>query len=149
MKRKKLFLLFLGGAGLLIATFLPWVIYSSVFGNYYLIHWGYEGNGIITGNIGLLFIIGLIIRKGNFRKSDFIAGSILTALAGALLLYNIADVIYSATHYTESGADTDLGSGLYLGIIGAMLILFGGILNAPAFNDAPPTESQHNDGKVL
>jgi hypothetical protein len=57
MKRKDQFLLFLGGAGLLIAIFLPWVIYSSVFGHYYFIHWGYEGNGIITGSIGLLFII--------------------------------------------------------------------------------------------
>ena len=67
-----------------------------------------------------MFIIGLIIRKGKPRKSDFTAGSILAILAGALLLFNIADVIYLATVYTESGADTDIGSGLCLSLVGAM-----------------------------
>jgi hypothetical protein len=148
MTRKQQLLLFLGGIGLLIAAFLPWSIHSSPLGDY-AIHWGYEGNGIITGGIGLLFIIGLIIRKGKSGKSDFVAGSILAILASALLLYNIADVIYSATNYTESGATTDIGSGLCLSVIGAMLIFIGGTLRVSDFPETTPIEAQHNDGGVL
>jgi len=148
MTRKQQFFLFLGGIGLLIAAFLPWSIHSSPLGDY-AINWGYEDNGIITGGIGLLFIIGLIVRKGKPGKSDFVAGSILAILAGALLLYNIADVIYSATNYTESGATTDFGSGLCLSVIGAMFIFFGGTLKVPNLPETTPIEPQHNDGGVL
>ena len=148
MKRMQQLLLFLGGIGLLVAAFLPWSIDSSPLGDY-SINWGYEGNGIITGGIGLLFIIGLIVRKGKLGKSDFAAGNILMLIAGALLLYNTADVIYSGIVYTESGATTDFGSGLCLGLVGAMLIFIGGTLMAPVFLETRSIEPQDNDGGVL
>jgi len=156
MSRKQQLLLFLGGISLLIAVFLPWSIHSSPFDDYaidwrddYSIHWGYEGNGIITGGIGLVFIIALIIRKGKPRKSDYVAGSILAVLAGVLLLFNIADVIYSSIVYTESGATTDMGSGLCLGLVGAMLIFIGSTLMTPVFHQTSSIKPPHNDGGVL
>ena len=149
MQRAQQFFLLLGGIVLLVGAFLPWVIHTSVLGNYWISTEGYEGGGIITGSIGLLLIIGLIIRKGKLGRSDFVTGSILAVLAGALLLYNVVDVIYSATNYTESGALTDFGSGLCLSVLGAMLIFIGGILKPPTFQGISPIESQHNDSGVL
>ena len=147
-RRKQQLFFFLGGIGLLIAAFLPWSINSSPLGDY-SINWGYEGIGIITGGIGLLFIIGLIIRKGKPGKPDFIAGSVLAILAGVLLLYNITDVIYSGIVYTESGATTDMGSGLCLSMVGAILIFMGGTLWAPDLHEMSPNEPQRNDSGVL
>ena len=139
ISHKQQLLLFLGGIGLLIGAFLPWSIHSSMLGDY-SIHWGYEGNGVITGGIGLLLIIGLMIRKGKLGKSDYVAGNILAVFAGVLLLFNIADVIYSGIVYTESGATTDMGSGLCFGLVGAMLIFIGGTLKHPALQGTLPSE---------
>ena len=147
MKRRQQFLL-LGGIGLLIGAILPWSTYTAPPFDYSINSAGYEGAGIITGGIGLLFIIGLMIQKGKHEKSYFIAGSILAILAGVLLLFNLADVMYSSVEYTESGASTGVGSGLCLSLVGAMLIFIGGTLKVPAFPETPLIEQQHNDVEI-
>lgn len=149
MRRIQQFLLLLGGIGLLLGTFLPWVIHGAVGRDYSTSTMGYESSGIITGGIGLIFLVGFLIRKRIPGRSYFIAGSILTILAGALLLYNVADVIYSGTVYTESGATTDFGSGLCLSVIAAIFIFIGGTLKVPHPAETTTIEPQPNDSRVL
>jgi len=148
MKRRQQILL-LGGISLLAGAFLPWSTYTDPFIDYSINSVGYEGAGIITGSIGLLFVIGLMLRRKKLEKSCFIAGSILAILAGAILLVNFADVMYSSVEYTESGANTNVGSGLCLSLVGAMLIFIGGTLKVPAFPETTSIEPQRNDGGVL
>ena len=69
----------IGALALLIAAFLPWISLTELYGNVSGVEQGiaigWEGDGIMTGGIGLILIIGALLYKGWPGKRYSITGA--------------------------------------------------------------------------
>lgn len=135
-----------GVLGLLGGAFLPWISVIALFGNIpgvdEGIAIGWEGDGFITGGIGLILLLRVLTSRGMPGKRYSIAGAILGLLAGVVI---IADVLRIAEIGPEAGmlASTDVG--LYLTFVGAIVAMIGGLQMTP-YGEGDTLERRHSEG---
>ena len=143
-KGKKLLLC--GAIGLIIGAFLPWATITSVFGE--ISEAGIEGDGIftVTGGV-ILLLIALSNKKSSGRYCAWPA-CVLGLLIGWLL---INDYLGIKAADNDASIYTNVGNGMYLSLLGALLAIIGGFTkNPPAKEeeaaDGPPAYA-HRPGK--
>ena len=117
-----------GGMVLIIGSRLPWMSVPVLFGAegpaFEAIEIGWEGDGLITGGIGLILLLTGIFWKGRTGKRYSIPGAILAALAVLVVIgdfFRIIEIDPDAGFF----AATDLG--IYLTLIGALISLGGAL----------------------
>ena len=126
-------LLGLGAIGLIIGALLPWVKMSApLVGT--LTFSGIEGDGMITGGIGLVLLIGVALSKGKAEKRYSIAGAIFGIIAGLILFPKLFKIGAIIADISEIGY-ASVGSGIYLSIIGVVLVIIGGLQIVPYGGD--------------
>lgn len=125
----------IGGLILIAGSRLPWISVPVLFGvegpAYEAIEIGWEGDGFITGGIGLILVlVGLFWRAG-LEKRYAISGAILAGLAALVV---IADFFQILEIGPEAGflAATDVG--IYVTLLGALLPLAGSLFVTPWYN---------------
>lgn len=139
-------LVIVGGVLLMLGAVTPWVTITGIFGLSKTLY-GYEGDGLITGFVGLLLLlIGLLTVKETPGKSYSVPSVILSAIISTLILSKIVSVA-SALKDQPASVSASIGYGLLcLSPVGALLALVGGATSVPktqvsALNnaDAPAT----------
>ena len=121
-------LVLIGGLLLILGSRLPWMSVPVLFGvegpTFEAIEIGWEGDGFITGGIGLILLLVGIFWRGRIEKRYSIPGAILAALA---VLVVIADFNRILEIDPDAGffAATDVG--IYVTLIGALLALAGAV----------------------
>lgn len=134
MKRGKLMTL-IGSIVLIIGAFLPWISVASLFGKtgpaYEGIAIGWEGDGVITGGIGLLLLLGAMLFKGSSGKKYAILRVVLALVVGAVVFL---DFLRIAELQPESGIIAATGFGLYVTLLGALFAVIGGLQNLSTRN---------------
>lgn len=122
----------IGGLVLLIAAFLPWISATALFGNIPGIDEGiaigWEGDGIMTGGIGLILLIVALLSKGRPGKRYSIAGAIFGLLACGIVLSDFLRIVEIGPN---AGIFASIGVGLYLTLAGALAIVMGGLQMIP------------------
>ena len=115
-----------GGLILILGSRLPWMSVPVLFGvegpTFEAIEIGWEGDGFITGGIGLILLLVGIFWRGRIEKRYSIPGAILAALAILVVIgdfYRILEIDPDAGFF----AGTDVG--IYVTLIGALLALVG------------------------
>ena len=117
-------LILLGGLALIVGAFLPWASISAPFVGSLSLS-GYQGDGIISGAIGLiLFVVALISRKGPGKIAALLT-LLLGVLAGMIVIPKLFDFAGISADYEVSLIS--VGSGIYVSIIGALLVVIGAI----------------------
>ncbi len=132
--------LFLAAAGLIAGALLPWVKITSLFGELSVA--GYEGDGLLTGGIGLLLLLTALLTAGRAGRRYSPAAAALGALALAVALWDlfrVQDAI--AQNQVEGLMRAAVGAGLYLTLAAAALALVGGLQRLPEEPTASPPES--------
>ena len=121
-------LVLIGGLILILGSRLPWMSVPVLFGvegpTVEAIEIGWEGDGFITGGIGLILLLVGIFWRGRIGKRYSIPGAILAALA---VLWVIGDFYRILEIDPDAGffAATDVG--IYVTLIGALLALVGAL----------------------
>ena len=109
-----------GGLGLIIGAALPWGSTTAGFGQMSIN--GYEGDGIISGAIGLVVLLVGLATKPKVGKS-------FSPLAGIVLLFAGYIVIKTMFNIGSVGNDqfgiVQIGSGLYLSAGSVLIGLLG------------------------
>jgi hypothetical protein len=122
----------IGALSLLIAAFLPWISVTALYGNVPGVEEGiaigWEGDGIITGGIGLILLIGVLLCKGRPGKRYSIAGAIFGSLACAVVLMDFRAI---AKIGPDAGIFASTDVGLYLTLAGALVAVIGGLQMTP------------------
>jgi hypothetical protein len=116
-----------GAVGLLVGAILPWATMSAPFVGTVSIY-GYEGDGLISGGIGLVMLIVVLASKGKTGKIYSIVGIIFSIIAFLVLvpkLSNISDVIDQSDSLIGS-----VGPGIYISIIGSFILFVGSIMKS-------------------
>jgi hypothetical protein len=112
-----------GGLGLIVGALLPWAtITAPLVGTVSLS--GFEGDGIISGGIGVLLALGAALSKGKPGKRYSIAGAVFGVIAGLVVFPKIASIGSIVSDY---GVGAALGAGIYVSIISAIAVIFGGL----------------------
>ena len=126
--RNNRMLVLIGGLILILGSRLPWMSVPVLFGvegpTREAIEIGWEGDGLITGGIGLILLLIGIFWRGRIEKRYSIPGAILAALAILVIIgdfYRILEIDPDAGFF----AATDVG--IYVTLIGAILAFVGGI----------------------
>lgn len=121
-------LVLIGGLILILGSRLPWMSVPVLFGvegpTFEAIEIGWEGDGFITGGIGLILLLVGIFWRGRIEKRYSIPGAILAALAVLVIIgdfYRILEINPDAGFF----AATDVG--IYVTLIGALLALAGAL----------------------
>jgi hypothetical protein len=127
MKKSQQIIL-IGSSALLLGAFLPWISVPNLFGKvgaaYEGIEIGWEGDGIVTGGIGLLLLLGVLMFKGRFGKRFSLAEVILAFLAGTIVFQ---DFLRIAEIDPATGVIAATDVGLYVTLLGALVALVGGV----------------------
>ena len=134
----------LGGVSLVVGALLPWFTHWDPIVPFPWSFAGYEGNGILTGGIGLLLLIGALVSKRKPGKLYSIPTAILAAIAVLIPLHDLFDPPDFITY--PPGSIVSTGPGIYLSITGAILALAGGFLRVPPppqSAQAPPTQTEN------
>lgn len=127
-------LLLIGGMILILGSRLPWMSVPVLFGvegpAFEAIEIGWEGDGFITGGIGLILLLAGIFWQGRIEneKRYSIAMAILASLAVLVVIgdfYRILEISPDAGFF----AATDVG--IYVTLIGALLALTGVLFRTP------------------
>lgn len=122
-------ILLIGAISLILAAFLPWIdvyeLYGNVPGVNEGIEIGWEGDGFITGGIGLILILGIITSKGIPRKMYSIAGAIFGVLAISVIIADFFAIVRVAP---RAGVLASTDVGLYLTFVGGLCAIIGSIL---------------------
>jgi hypothetical protein len=122
----------IGAFALLIAAFLPWISVTALYGNVPGVEEGvaigWEGDGIMTGGIGLILLIGVLFNKGKPGKRYSIAGAIFGLLACAVVL---TDFRAMAEIGPDAGIFASTDVGLYITLAGALVAVIGGLQVTP------------------
>jgi len=122
----------IGGFILILGSRLPWmsvpVLFSVEGPAFEAIEIGWEGDGFITGGIGLILLLVGIFWKGRIAKRYSIPGAILAALA-VLVVFGDFNRILEIDPEAGSFAATDVG--IYVTLIGALLALVGALYRTP------------------
>jgi hypothetical protein len=122
----------IGGVILVIGARLPWMSAPVLFGveghAYEAIEVGWEDNGIVTGGIGLILLLGGLFLGGRRGTKYSVPGAVLAALAVMVVagcVWRVFEIDPSAGFF----AATDVG--LYVTLIGALVALVGALLKNP------------------
>ena len=121
-------LVLIGGILLIIGSRLPWISVPVLFGvegpAFEAIEIGWEGDGYITGGIGLILLLVGIFWRGRIGRRYSIPGAILAAL---VVLMVIGDFCRILEIDPDAGffAATDVG--IYVTLMGALLALAGAL----------------------
>ena len=131
LHRGRLFIL-IGAFMIMAAAFLPWIAASVLFedapGVEEGIAIGWEGDGYLTGAVGLILLVGSLSSKGSPGKRYSLAGSILGFLVCLVILSDVLAIVRIAP---EAGVLASTGVGLYLTFIGGVLAIIGGLHFTP------------------
>jgi len=126
-------LVLIGGLILILGSRFPWISVPVLFGvegpAFEAIEIGWEGDGFITGGIGLILLLVGIFWRGRIEKRYSIPGAILAALAVLVVIgdfYRILEIDPDAGFF----AATDVG--IYVTLIGALLALVGALYRTSA-----------------
>jgi hypothetical protein len=130
-----------GAFGLLVGAFLPWATIASPLLGLSLSKAGYEGDGLFTGGVGLLLLLGSVISKGKPGRLYSIAGVVFSVLAGAILFMDLSSVRGVVSDVGED-VIASVGPGVYVSIVGALLALVGGLQRVPSPPAQPSTSMQ-------
>lgn len=141
----------LGGVSLLFGALLPWATLQSLTLGLSRSLAGYEGEGVLTGGLGLLLLIGAIVSKGKPGKTYSIVAVILALIAGL----DTFSVLRNLSEYFVKGFVALAGPGIYLSLAGAVIALVGGLQTVPAIpaaiqsptqiqQSAPPSSGPHS-----
>jgi hypothetical protein len=121
-------LVLLGGVILVLGSRLPWMSVPVLFGvegpTFEAIEIGWEGDGLITGGIGLILLLVGIFWRGRIEKRYSTPGAILATLAILVVIgdfYRILEIDPDAGFF----AATDVG--IYVTLIGALMALAGAL----------------------
>ena len=130
MQTRRVFVM-MGGLILVIGSRLPWMSVPVLFGVegpvYEAIEIGWEDNGIVTGGIGWVLVLGGLFFGG--RPKYAIPGAVLAALA----LIVVAGCVWRVFEINPSaGFFAATGVGLYVTLIGGLVALAGVWLKKPA-----------------
>lgn len=142
MNRSQRMALF-GGVGLIIGALLPWASLTSLVLGTSLSAAGYEGDGLLTGALGLVFAIVALSRKGTPGKRYSIALGLAALVAGWIALSAWARLTVTVSGM-DSSMSASVGPGVYLTIVGAVLGAIGAFQKVPPQQDASPTQSDQN-----
>ena len=121
-------LVLIGGLILVLGSRLPWISVPVLFGvegpAFEAIEIGWEGDGLVTGGIGLILLLVAIFWSGRIEKRYSFPGAILATLA---ILVVIGDFYRILKIGPDAGffAATDVG--IYVTLIGALLALVGAL----------------------
>ncbi len=125
-------LIILGAVTLLIGSRLPWMSVPVLFGvegsMVEAIEIGWEDNGIVTGGIGLILLLGGLIlgEKRVVMYSSMGAGlAALAILVVAGCVWRVIEINPAKGFYSA----TDVG--LYVTLIGGLMVLTGAFLRSP------------------
>ena len=125
-------LVLIGGMILILGSRLPWMSAPVLFGvegpTFEAIEIGWEGDGFITGGIGLILLLVGVFWRGRIEKRYSIPGAILATLAILMVIgdfYRILEIDPDAGFF----AATDVG--IYVTLMGALLALAGALFRTP------------------
>lgn len=125
-------LIIMGGVILVIGSRLPWISVPVLFGvegpTYEAIEIGWEDNGLVTGGIGLVLLLGGLFLGGRHGAKYAVPGAVLAALAIIVVagcVWRVFEINPSAGFF----AATDVG--LYITLIGGLVALVGVVLKKP------------------
>ena len=125
-------LILIGGMILILGSRLPWMSAPVLFGvegpAFEAIEIGWEGDGFITGGIGLTLLLVGMFCKGRIEKRYSIPSAILASLAILVVIgdfYRILEISPDVGFF----AATDVG--IYVTLIGALLTLAGVLYRIP------------------
>jgi len=133
-------LVLIGGMILILGSRLPWMSVPVLFGvegpTFETIEIGWEGDGLITGGIGLILLLVGIFWRGRSEKRYSIPGAILAALAALMVIgdfYRILEIDPDSGFF----AATDVG--IYVTLLGALLALAGALFRTPMHQEKQVT----------
>jgi hypothetical protein len=121
----------IGAICLIVGTLLPWASVASVLG-ITISKAGYEGDGLISGGIGVLLLLSALLSKGKPGKMYSPAASVFALVAGVVAILDIINVSQVITRTSaDSTVIASVGSGLYVTLLGALLGFVGGLVQVP------------------
>jgi lysylphosphatidylglycerol synthetase-like protein (DUF2156 family) len=122
----------LGACALIIGGFLPWIVIKEPLSGSEFSFPGTEFGGVFSVGIGVILLIATVILKANFNKAYLIAVIILGFIPVLVVLpflvswvAIVVDTLISYTIIEASVSGAVKGSGIYLSIIGILLIAVG------------------------
>lgn len=125
-------LIIVGGVILVVGSRLPWISVPLLFGvegpAYEAIEIGWEDNGIVTGGIGLVLLLGGGFLGGRHRARYSVPGGVLAALA-IVVVVGCACRVFEINPSAGFLAATDVG--LYTTFVGGLVALMGLLLRKP------------------
>ncbi|NIV98872.1 hypothetical protein GWN26_06860 [Candidatus Saccharibacteria bacterium] len=111
-----------GGIGLIIGALLPWGTATAGFSRMSI--FGFEGNGVITGGIGLVLVLVGLVKKPNPGKSFFPLGGIILLYAGYIVIKTMFNIGFIGN---DALGIAQIGSGLYISVVSVFIGLFGSL----------------------
>jgi hypothetical protein len=136
MQVRRVFIM-IGGAILVIGSRLPWMSVPLLFGlegpTYEAIEIGWEDNGIITGSIGLILLLGELFLGGRRGVKYSVSVAVLAAFA-ILVVAGCVWRVFEINPGAGFFASADVG--LYVTLIGGLVPLVGVLLKNPISLDA-------------
>jgi len=132
----------IGAIGLLVGAMLPWATIQSALLGLSVSKAGYEGDGVFTGAIGLLLLIGAVVSKGKPGKRYSVATALLALVAFLILAFDLSNVSSAVTDAGE-GLLASVGPGIYVSIVGAILALVGGLQVVPQLPQPAQPPASH------
>ena len=125
-------LIIMGGAILVFGSRLPWMSVPVLFGvegpTYGAIEIGWEDNGIVTGGIGLILLLGGLFLGGRRGVKYSLSGAALAALTIMVVagcVWRVFEINPGAGFFAAAGV------GLYVTFIGGLVALVGVFLKNP------------------
>lgn len=120
------------GVVLLVGALLPWAILATALSEE--VQWGFEGDGLVTGIIGLILMaIAWRARRATGRRTS-LAATGLGFLAALIVLLTMTR-LNNVAALTGDATEGRFGPGLYVSALGAGLAVYGGMRPTP--RDAP------------
>jgi Protein of unknown function (DUF2510) len=107
-----------GAAAVVVGSLAPWATASTPFGSIDVN--GTDGDGKITLVLGAV-VVGFVLLRNYF------VSMILSAIAGAILVYEFSDVSRTVGDIDSEFVKTSVGWGLYLGAIGGVVAFVGSL----------------------
>jgi hypothetical protein len=111
-----------------IGAFLPWILVPDLFGlvgpAYESIEVGWEGDGIVTGWIGVILLVGALLSRGRAGRRYSVPGAILAAITVSVVLLDFQRILEIGPS-TGFFAATDIG--LYATLLGGLLAIIGSL----------------------
>jgi len=135
--------------GLIIGALLAWASVTAPFVGT-LLFYGYQGDGLISGGIGLLIFIGSVLSKGKPGKSYSVAGSIF----GIIAFFIVFPKLFSLSSFVRNPPElavASIGPGIYISVISAILLMIGGLMRTPGVSatNLPKSSSSYPKAEPL